>query len=202
MLLSSASPSSRSVAVRAVALVVALLVLVMTSVAALVVFLIAPEHRTPLSVDGPTGGRTPPQLAEAVQRTLAAGSARIDATYRPARGPTVSITGRTSLADAESEVFASVGGGPAAVVRVTSGGAWLQPPGSTSWTPVPVEQIAGAAAARGWADVLRDLDSSSGIRTDASGRIVAVQLAPDRSGGRLELRLSEFGTEVGVAVPP
>lgn len=137
----------------------------------------------------------------AVERTLAAGSARIDATYQPARGPTVSITGRISLVGPESEVSAAVGDEPAADVRVTADGAWLRPPGSGSWSAVSADQVAGTADTRGWGDVLRRLDPSSDVRTDAAGRIEWFRVARDRRGGTLEARLSDFGTEVN-AVPP
>ena len=182
-------PASRAVAVRAVAAAVALLVVVVTAAVALT------------GATGVVRGATP-DVADAVRRTVAAGSARIDATYEPARGPTVAIRGRASFVGPESEVSASVGGEPPSTVRVTAAGAWLRPPGAVSWTPVPVEHVAAAGAARGWADLLRRVHASSDVRTDAEGRIVALRLPRDRAGGRLHVRLSEFGTEVLVGVPP
>ena len=141
-------------------------------------------------------------VAAAVERTLAAGSARIEATYQPAHGPPVRITGRTSLGGPASEITAAVGDDPPAIVRVTSDGrAWLRPPGAPDWRPVSPDQIAGATAARGWGDVLRRLDDSNTVQTDDAGRITRLRLAPDRHGATLDVRLSDFGTDVAV-VPP
>ena len=186
---------ARPVASRVVVAVVALLV-----VAALVALFVAAAQRP----DGPgaaTLAPAPPDLREAVGRTLAAGSARIQGTYRPAHGPVVTITGRTSFAGPEAEVSAAVEGSPPALVRVTSAGAWLRAPGSDAWTPVAADGMAGVAAGRGWSALLRELDPATDVVTDDAGRIVRLWLARDRRGGSLDLRLSAFGTEVATAPP-
>lgn len=141
---------------------------------------------------GPSAGRA---VAVAVERTLSAGSARIDAEYAPASGPTVRITGSTSFVGPEVDVVAAVGGEPGAAVRVTAEGAWLRPPGTDTWTPIPLEQVS-VAASRGWGDVLRSLDPSDEVHIDRLGRIVRARIARDRDGGSLDLRFSEFGTDV------
>jgi hypothetical protein len=92
-------------------------------------------------------------------------------------------------------VSAAVGGEPAAFVRVTAEGAWLRPPGSVEWSPVSLDQVSGAASARGWSDLLRELRPSDDAWTDAEGRIVRMR----RAG--LDVRFSEFGTAV-VREPP
>ena len=185
----------RSLAARWLAVVVALVVAVVAGVAVVI------RSDVGAAPSGPTASADA-AVREAVARTVAAGSARIEATYEPARGPTVRVRGVTSFVGPESEVFASVGDGPPAVVRVTAGGAWLQAPSAATWTPVALDDLAGAAAARGWADVLRGLDASAEVRTDRLGRIVRMRLPRDRLGGRLDVRLSEFGTAIEVAVPP
>ena len=140
-------------------------------------------------------------LRDAVARTVAERSARIDATYVPAAGPAVAIHGRVSLVGPESEVSASVGDGPPAAVRVAADGAWLRPPGAEEWTAISPAEVTAAGVARGWADVLGDLHASDEVVTDAQGRIVRIQVRRDRAGGRLDVRLSDFGTAVP-ANPP
>ena len=190
------SPARRSIALRSVVLVVVLLVGVGVVVAVAVLFAAADRGRLAPSLVASTA-----DLSAAVERTVAAGTARIDATYHPAHGPPVSITGRTSLVGPEAELSAAVGDDPPTTVRVAADGAWLRRPDAEEWTPVSVDAITGAAAARGWGDVLRTLDERSDVRTDVAGRIVQFRLARDRQGGTLDVRLSAFGTEV-VTVPP
>lgn len=142
----------------------------------------------------------PEHVVAAVDRTVAAGSARIDATYVPAHGPPVSITGRTSFTGPDAEVSAGVAGEPPAQVRVTASGAWVRAPGADGWTPVPVGLVPPPGA-RGWAEVLRQLGPSSEVWSDAAGRVARVRLARGRRGGVLDVRFSDFGIEV-VTVPP
>jgi hypothetical protein len=167
-------------------------------------------------------------LSSAVARTLAAGSARVEATVRPASGPSVALRGVTSLDGGDADIEARVVGrgvdaAAVAEVRVTGGRAWLRPPGSSDWTPVDPAVTQVTAEAQGWADLLRRLRPSgpsgptptrvgAGARRSASvdgapasvwldgvGRIVRVRLT--RRSAVLDLRLTDFGTDV-VVVPP
>ena len=188
--------AGRSVAARAVAVMAVLLAVFAGAVVVGSVLRPNPSSTAPASEMDRPG-----ELRAAVARTIAEGSARVDATYEPANGPPVTITGRTSLVGPESEVFASVGDGPPAAVRVTASGAWVRPPGVEAWTPISPDNVAAVGVGRGWADVLGRLDAASDVRTDGHGRIVRMRLARDRVGGTLDVRLSAFGTEV-VTVPP
>src|SRR5687768_17565940 len=145
------SPARRSIALRSVVLVVALLVGVGAAAVAVALLLAAADRpRVAPSLVASTA-----DLSAAVERTVAARTARIDATYHPAHGPPVSITGRTSLVGAEAELSATVGDDSPATVRVTAAGAWLRRPDAGEWAPIAADAITGAAAARGWGDVLR-----------------------------------------------
>ena len=137
----------------------------------------------------------PTGLAEAARRTVAAGSARLEATYTSPAGPPVAIEGWTSFVGPDAEVSAALGDDPPARVRVTAEDAWLRPPGSVEWAPIALDRVAGAAGPRGWSDLLRTLRGSDEVWADASGRIVRV-----RRGG-LDVRFSEFGTSA-VQAPP
>jgi hypothetical protein len=140
----------------------------------------------------------PDELPKAVGRTIAGRSARLEATYTPPSGPPVTITGHLSFVGPESDIAAAVIGEPPAAVRVTADGAWLRPPGAHEWTPVSMAEVSGAAAARGWSDLLSTLRGSDAVWVDGGGRIVRV-----RRGSSLDLRFSDFGVGVGVAhVPP
>ena len=196
MTLRSAPPVS--LARRSVVSVVALLLALFALVSAALGMVSGDGRRASPSPSTASAGAG---RSDAVERTRAARTARIDATYRPAHGPAVTITGRTSLVGPESELFAAVGDEPPAALRVTAAGAWLRSPGASGWTPIPHDVVARAAAGRGWSDALRDLDPSTHVETDAAGRIVRMRLARDRQGGRLDVRFSAFGIEVPTGPP-
>lgn len=142
-------------------------------------------------------------VRDAVARTVAARSARLEGRYVPATGPPVIVRGRVSFVGPAAEVEAGVEGGPRSRVVVTaSGEAWLLAPGESAWVAVPAEATAQLAPERGWGPLLRDLEESSDVSTDDAGRIVRARLVADRAGGTLDVRFTDFGVEVAVAVPP
>ena len=139
-------------------------------------------------------------VASAVERTLAARSARFVATYQRAHGPPVRLWGVTSFVGPQSEVLTAAGDDPPLAVRVSSTGvAWLRAPGAEAWVPVPAGSIASLGTT-GWADVVRSVDASrDDVQLDGAGRIVEVRRRA-AGGDVLEVRFRDFGVEVDV--PP
>lgn len=169
---------------------------------------------------GPPAAETRPAdvLKRAVLRTLDEGSARVVARVRSSPDGVVVVEGVASLVGPEASLEATVEGhpdAPTSEVRVTAGGAWLRPPGTTEWIPVDAAH-AGASPAASWRGVLQDLAGASDV-AGGGGRLTAmvggtpVTVVLDDRGrvGRVQrqhegmdvsLELSDFG--VGVEVDP
>lgn len=162
------------------------------------------------SLAGPRPPRhaRPPSMPEAVERTLAAGSARIRGTITSPDGATGRMDGITSFHRHESSFLArSTTAHPPqwSEVRVTGGRAWLRPPGSTTWVELDPE-AAGAGPGGGWTRLLSQLHGTSDVRAvDGAGRQLRGRLGPRRVAVRLDgagriarLRLSGDGTLLDV----
>lgn len=157
-------------------------------------------------------------LRRAVLRTLDQGSARVVARVRSAPDSVIVVEGVTSLVSPEAALKATVEGRPDSMsseVRVTVGGAWLRPPGSTEWVAVD-SALAGTTPAGSWSSVLQGLTEAGDVTgrgrrltamvdgtavtvlLDDHGRVGRVHR--ERDGIEVTLELTDFG--VGVDVDP
>lgn len=157
-------------------------------------------------------------LAEAVDRTTQAGSARLRGTATSAEGAAVDLEGVTSFTSADAVLFARDGGdGTAIEVRTTSAGSWVRAPSLGGWIPLESTSAMGPGAANGWADVLARLRRApaprrSGrrfevlvegepavVHVDGHGRIRRLHL--ERRQQVVDVTFSDFGVAVAVEPP-
>ena len=144
-------------------------------------------------------------LEEAVERTLAAHSARFVATTRRADGPVVDLVGVTSFEGPAGEVSATIGRGapmPIVVRRTSSGAAWVRGPDGGAWTPIPMSRLPAVGPVNGWAELVRSIAAGRDqVWLDARGRNSRVRRTT-AEGVTLEVRFADFGVDLPPEVPP
>ncbi len=157
-------------------------------------------------------------LAVAVDRTLAAGSARLAGTATSPDGTSVDLEGVTSFTTPDAVLFARSGPDEEPIeVRTTSSGSWLRSPSLGGWIELEATSARTPTSADGWADALarlRDAPSPrrSGrrfdveiegepavVHVDDDGRIRRIRL--ERRAQVIDVTFSDFGVTVDV-VPP
>lgn len=157
-------------------------------------------------------------LAAAVDRTLAAGSARLAGTATSPDGTSVDLEGITSFATPDAVLFARSGPAEEAIeVRTTSTGSWLRSPSLGGWIELEATSALTPTSADGWADVLARLRHApspqrSGRRFDVEvedepvvvhvnddGRIRRIRL--ERHAQVIDVTFSDFGVTVDVDPP-
>ena len=165
-------------------------------------------------------------LGDAVERTLATGTARIEGRVTSGAGSAVAFAGVVSWRDpgGSSSVAAWPVAGDrrahSAEVRVTGGRAWLRSPRAASWVAVDPEVVGVAGREAGWNGLLTRLEPvpddggeparGTTIRAragrepavvwlDARGRIRRIRV--DGDAATLDVRLTELGVKVVVEPP-
>lgn len=147
----------------------------------------------------------PVPVEVAVRRTLAAGTARIDAIVRSADSASgaVTVTGVTSFADARGEYTARSRAGDEITVRTTPEGTSLRVGAADQpWTPIDPATTDLVASAKGWDGLLRGLHGHTTAdgrpityASDRAGHLIHLHV-DDAGGASLDLRLSQFGAPV------
>lgn len=191
---------------------------VVASVATTVLAVVATAALVAPSPRASARHRPTPTLADAVDATLAEGSARLAGTATSVDGTSVDLDGVTSFSTPDAVLFARGGANEEAIeVRTTANGSWLRAPSLGRWIPVEATAAMTPGTGGGWADVLarlRDAPSPrrSGRRfevvvegepaiahVDGEGRIRRVRL--ERRQQVVDVAFSDFGVAVVVEPP-
>lgn len=163
-------------------------------------------------------------LATAVDRTVAAGSARVQGTMTTPDGTTGRLAGVASFRHRTSAFVvhaAGAGPGAGAEIRTTPQGTWLRPPGRSAWVAVEGAVAVVSAGGHQWSDLLERLRGTTDVEwvvggatgrlrgtlglqevtiaLDDAGRIEHLRL--EGGGAVLDLRLTELGVAVAVVAP-
>jgi len=188
------------------------------AVAATVVAVIATTELLAPPPRASFGPRSVVTLADAVDRTIAGGSARLRGTATSADGTSVELEGVTSFTSADAVLFARNGGDEAAIeVRTTAAGSWLRAPSLGRWIPLEATSDVAPGTNGGWADVLARLRRAPASRRsgrrfevvvegepavaylDGNGRIRRLRL--ERRQQVVDVTFSDFGVAVDVEPP-
>jgi hypothetical protein len=155
-------------------------------------------------------------LQRAVSRTLADGTARIDARVL-VRGHTIRVEGTVSLTDPRALVHASSPANPdlSTEVRVTRDAAWVRAPGASEW--VSIDPSSSEFSIGSWPTLFTQLARSDAVtrrgrgyganaggvpttvELDDAGRVARLQFA--RGGTTIEVRFTDFGVALDVTPP-
>lgn len=170
--------------------------------------------------DRPLPEVTAPRLLRAaVQATLDAGTARIDARLTMPGGAVARLTGVTSLVENRGMLLAAAQSAgdtatPATELRILGDVAFVRAAGQDRWVRVPSPATAGAS----WRDLLDDVGSAHEVTQRGAHRFTAttpsgaldvttdhlsriVRIRRETTSVAIDLRLSDFGVEVVVEEP-
>lgn len=160
----------------------------------------------------------PARLRSAIERTLAAGTARVEIAYRiPGVARPVRFAGLTALDGSRSRIEVDmrdfgfpIEGETDAVLVVVEGEVWVRPPPAIMPLPDGIAWVRLPVGAAGSFEVLAELDLGGALRDgdavelDHSGRITTlrhVRRADDGRPIRTTITLSDFGVPLRVAAP-